>query len=190
MRGVVAARVFTPLITGVLCCVALSACSRKPEFKAFKPSECPLTVQMPAGQERRTRDYPELRGGSITATIYESRFDDVLYSVSCVVLPAEVSAALRRTSQRELHERSARQAAAQVDGWLIDESSLVVKRKVGHDMAGYKAVIVHAGNAKRTVVGYFVSGSYYVLLEASYPHPPAYNQELYAQRFVDSMAMD
>ncbi|GAA5168494.1 hypothetical protein GCM10025770_28540 [Viridibacterium curvum] len=170
-----------------LLALTLVGCIKKPELKPFTPAECALTAQMPGVPARRTLDTAGPLG-QFKAVVYESRFDDVTYTLMCAQLTDDQVKALRRTNQRAMHEKTVADVVARMRGTVLATGTPESNGRVRE--YGYSALIADGGDRQRTSVSFFVHGSVYAQLIATYPNPASYNQEHFANLFTELMTLN
>lgn len=171
----------------VLLAVLLAACSPKPEMRPFTAPGQAFTVQMPSTprHEQRTDETPF---GTLTSHVDVAEFDDVVYAVSYLPLPAAAVEAMPEMGTPEglAHGRVAVLQATPGARFVRENYVPAAFGKLF--VPGNRFELALPGGATMTVHQFVHAGVLYQVV-ATVPVRPSYNQELYAQRFLDSFSL-
>lgn len=175
------------LAASALCAMLLAACSAKPELRDFTPPGQAFVVKMP-GEPTHEQQTQDTAVGPLTAHLHVSEFDGVVYAVNYIKMPqASIDAMPQMGTQPALdHGRVNLMASAK--GAKLLREGYNTARTAGRQLAtGNQFVLEMPGGATMTV-RQFVHGGVFYQVATTVPVRPSYNQELYAERFLDSLA--
>ncbi|MFY2762840.1 hypothetical protein [Arenimonas sp. MALMAid1274] len=173
----------------VALCLLLAACSAKPELRDFTPPGQAFVVGMPGAprHEQQTVDTP---AGKITTHLHVAEFDDVVYAVNYLPMPEAAVQAMPRmgTPEALAHGRASLMASAP-GATLLRESFNTARVGASNLATGNEYALQMPGGATMTVRQFVHRGVFYQVA-TTVPVRPSYNQELYAERFLDSFRLD
>lgn len=171
----------------VLLAALLAACSPKPELRAFTPPGQAFTVQMPGPtrHEQRTEETPV---GAVTAHVDVAEFDDVVYAVSYLPLPDVADGTTLKMGTPEAIAFGRAVLLQTTPGVTLVRESWASAPLGKHLVAGNHFELALPGRATMTV-RQFIHAGVFIQVVATVPVRPSYNQELYAQRFLDSLSL-
>lgn len=174
------------LFAGALGVLLLASCSAKPELRDFTPPGQAFVVKMPGEptHQQQTADTP---AGQVTAHIHVAEFDDVVYAVSYIPMPEAAIATLPKMGTQAALDHGRINVLANARGATLRRQGYNTAKTAGRELAtGSEYELELPGGATMTV-RQFVHGGVFCQVVTTVPVRPSYNQELYAQRFLDSL---
>jgi hypothetical protein len=171
----------------VLLAVLLAACSPKPELRPFTPPGQAFIVQMP-GPTRHEQRTAETPAGTATSHVDVAEFDGVVYAVNYLPLPDAASEAMPEMGTPEALAYGRAALLETTPGATVVRESYVSAPLGTRLVAGSNFELELPGGATMTV-RQFVHEGVFLQVVATVPVRPSYNQELYAQRFLDSFSL-
>ncbi len=174
------------LFAGALGVLLLAACSAKPELRDFTPPGQAFVVKMPGEptHQQQTADTP---AGQVTAHLYIVEFDEVAYAVNYIPMPEAAAAALPKMGTQAALDHGRINLLANARGAKLRREGYNTAKTAGRQLAtGSEFELEMPGGATMSVRQYVHGGVFYQVA-TTVPARPSYNQELYAQRFLDSL---
>lgn len=174
------------LFAAALGVLLLAACSAKPELRDFTPPGQAFVVKMP-GEPRHEQQTADTPVGQVTAHIHVAEFDDVVYAVNYMPMPEAAAANMPQMGTQAALDHGRINLLANARGAMLRREGYNTAKTAGHQLAtGNEYELEMPGGATMTV-RQFVHGGVFYQVATTVPVRPSYNQELYAQRFLDSL---
>lgn len=175
------------LLLAALAITTLASCAKKPEFSEFTPEDTSIVVQMPRPIEHKTKE-GLLGDVEVTAHAHMASFDGVNYMLNHQDIPQEVQDRMRRVQTNDALDAAVAQLVQASGGTVVEQSGVSLP---GGDKGylGREAKVRLPGERGFMLIRMFPAGDTYIQVAATYPAEPAYNQELYARRFVESVRL-
>jgi hypothetical protein len=178
--------VIARLFAGALGVLLLAACSAKPELRDFTPPGQAFVVKMPGEptHEQQTADTPV---GQVTTHLHVAEFNEVIYAVNYVPVPEAALANMPKRGTQAALDHGRVNLLANARGATLRREGYNTAKTAGRDLAtGCEYELEMPGGATMTVRQFVHRGVFYQVA-TTVPARPSYNQELYAQRFLDSL---
>lgn len=184
-----AAAAFVQRMAAALVLVAaMAACSPKPELREFSPPGESFTVQMP-GTPTHEQGSRESDAGTITAHVWISEFDGVVYAVNYQRIPEAAQPRLAAIGLDAMYAEAQRNLMRSSHARRTVSSSSTAGLLGGRrTLAGMEYVLELEGGATMTV-RVFVHDNVLYQVATTVPAGAWYNQELFAERFRDSFTI-
>ena len=174
------------LFAAALAVLLLAACSAKPELRDFTPPGQAFVVKMP-GEPTHEQQTAETPAGQVTAHLHVAEFDDVIYAVNYIPIPEAAMANLPKPGTQAALDHGRINLLANAPGATLRREGYNTAKTAGRYLAtGGEYELEMPGGATMTV-RQFVHGGMFYQVATTVPADPSYNQELYAQRFLDSL---
>lgn len=173
------------VFSAVLVALLAVACSPKPELRRFAPADAPFVVSMPGEpeHEQQSQDTPL---GRVTAHVYVSTFDDVVYAVNYQRFPDGTARQWTYDEQQAAYD-DGRTILLSASGATRVASEGHVAAKVGGRIAATgRQFVLDLPNGATMTVRQFLHGDVLHQVATTVPANAYYNQNLFADRFLES----